>query len=453
MTASQLEKLCRKYALVQRHGQDSHPEVDAQRRHVRRRDLEDGMVKIEAVLHPEEAELIWTMLDHAASRLAREAVAAALTPDATTHGDSAESAGTSEVESSQIESDSVESTGTAEARSCPAESDSAESPAAVEPCCAAAETPVAEQTEWSELTRTDDSAAGSEVAGCSLLDRLLDDAIALRSIEPIAAEAAGELCDSPAPAPSQHEAEARRGQPAQRASVLRDRAAAAFNRADALVELAQEYLRGDRPERSPIEVMLTVPASVLRGEHADPVEVGELGESFLSRGAARRLSCDAGVVEIIEDDHGAPLSVGRKQRTIAGALRRALHRRDRSCTYPGCTNRLFLEGHHIKHWADGGETSLSNAVLVCGLHHRHVHELGYTVELGPDQRPRFRDPQGQLVAVVPQPPSLVDLGWPQIRAANETLAIDANTIAGPWDGTPVDYARIVGHLAAAEGHG
>jgi hypothetical protein len=86
--------------------------------------------------------------------------------------------------------------------------------------------------------------------------------------------------------------------------MLRDRAAAArkaFNRADALVELAQGYLRGDRPDRSPIEVMLTVPASVLCDEVADPVEVGELGESFLSRAAARRLSCDAGVVEILED--------------------------------------------------------------------------------------------------------------------------------------------------------
>jgi hypothetical protein len=236
--------------------------------------------------------------------------------------------------------------------------------------------------------------------------------------------------------------------------VLRDRAAAArkaFNRADALVELAQGYLRGDRPDRSPIEVTLTVPASVLRNEPTDPVEIGEIGESFLSRDAARRLSCDAGVVEIVEDDQGAPLSVGRKQRTIAGALRRALHRRDRACTYPGCTNRLFLEGHHIKHWADGGESSLSNAVLVCSLHHRHVHELGYTVELGPDQRPRFRDPHGRLVVAVPQPPVLVDLGWPQIRAANEPLAIDASTIAGPWDGTPVDYGRIVGHLAAADG--
>src|SRR3569832_2389557 len=73
MTASQLEKLSRKYALVQRHCRDPHPLDDEQRRYVRRRDTEDGMVKIEAVLHPEEAELIWTMLDHAATQLAREA--------------------------------------------------------------------------------------------------------------------------------------------------------------------------------------------------------------------------------------------------------------------------------------------------------------------------------------------------------------------------------------------
>ena len=100
---------------------------------------------------------------------------------------------------------------------------------------------------------------------------------------------------------------------------------------------------------------------------------------------------------------------------------------------------------------DGGETSLANTALLCSLHHRHVHELGFTIELGADQRPRFRDPQGRLVAPVPELPALADLGWPQIRTANEALAIDADTIAGPWDGTRVDYARIVGHLATADG--
>jgi hypothetical protein len=52
---------------------------------------------------------------------------------------------------------------------------------------------------------------------------------------------------------------------------------------------------------------------------------------------------------------------------------------------------------------------------------------------------------------MPEHPAPADLGWPRIHAVNEPLCIDASTIAGPWDGTPVDYPRIVGHLLAAEG--
>jgi Domain of unknown function (DUF222) len=84
MTASQLEKLCRKYAMVQRHGQDRSPHDDEQRRYVRRRDTEDGMVKIEAVLHPEQAEMVWAMLNHAATQLVPE-------PSPRSASDSAES--------------------------------------------------------------------------------------------------------------------------------------------------------------------------------------------------------------------------------------------------------------------------------------------------------------------------------------------------------------------------
>jgi hypothetical protein len=52
-------------------------------------------------------------------------------------------------------------------------------------------------------------------------------------------------------------------------SVLRQRADAAqraFSRADALVSIAQGYLRGDRPDRSPIDLTLTIPESSLRAD-------------------------------------------------------------------------------------------------------------------------------------------------------------------------------------------
>jgi hypothetical protein len=478
MTASQLEKLCRRYALVLRHGQDPHPQGDEQRRHVRRRDTEDGMVKIEAVLHPEEAEIVWAMLDHAAAHLARERdhhpappgrdsaeSGAALCPHATLAVPV--SAPAARDGSEDPTDDSAESLEPANpvARWDAGLDDSA---ASAERCAVGlggGASGVVHAVVSVDVVEDPDAVTASvassqpfpDAGPRSGLDRLLDEIEALRGADAVAQDAVSDLCDvehelgaaAEGRCPSEAASDRRE------ASSLRDRAAAArkaFNRADALVAMAQGYLRGDRPERAPIEVVLTTPASSLRADATlDPVEVGEMGESFLSSETARRLSCDAGVVDVVEDEHGTPLSVGRRRRTISGALKRALHRRDRACTYPGCTNRLFLEGHHIRHWADGGETSLSNALLVCTFHHRYVHEYGYSIELGPDQRPRFRDPHGRWVPAVPELPRVAELGWPQIRAANAALQIDADTIAGPWDGTPVDYGRIVGHLCAVDG--
>jgi hypothetical protein len=406
MTASQLEKLTRKYALVQRHGEDPHPVGDVQRRHVRRRDTEDGMVKIEAVLHPEEAELVWATLNHAATQLARDLASSA--------GDS--SAGHSSAD------DSAASRVTAPRHE-----------AVVNP-----------------LSRVP-AGEGSDGIGDSAASRVAappHEAV----INPLSRNPADEGSDEIGDSAASRDVRELTSRPS--GSVLYqqgDAARRAWSRADALVWLTQGYLRGDRPDRSPVEITLTIPASSLRPDTADPVEAGEMGESFVSVEAARRLGCDAGVVEVVEDDHGVPLSVGRKRRTIGGALKRALYKRDSACTFPGCTHRVFLEGHHIKHWADGGETSLQNTALLCSTHHRYVHEYGYEIELDPDQRPRFRNPHGLLVTANPPRPVMTDLGWPRIRAANDLLAIDADTIACGWDGKPVDYGAIVGHLVATDG--
>ena len=132
--------------------------------------------------------------------------------------------------------------------------------------------------------------------------------------------------------------------------------------------IAQAHVRGDKPDRSPIEVIVTVEARALArpGDPADPSTVACFRDgTCVSPETARRLRCDAGVIEITEADHGNPLSVGRKTRTIPGSMKRALLQRDRTCRFPGCTNRVFLEGHHIEHWADGGQTKLSNMISIC----------------------------------------------------------------------------------------
>jgi len=147
---------------------------------------------------------------------------------------------------------------------------------------------------------------------------------------------------------------------------------------------------------------------------------------------------------MLEDDEGKTIDVGRKTRTIPAALRRALEARDGGCRFPGCTNRIFTDAHHVEHWLDGGETNLQNTVLVCRRHHRLLHEHGFTLERVGEGLV-FRDGHGQEVpAQGPRREVHADLaglagGW---RGAPVTAEVNAPG----WDGLPVDYELCVAAL-------
>ncbi|MCP3670489.1 MAG: DUF222 domain-containing protein, partial [Gammaproteobacteria bacterium] len=89
---------------------------------------------------------------------------------------------------------------------------------------------------------------------------------------------------------------------------------------------------------------------------------------------AKRLSCDASLVTVLEKENGRILNIGRRSRTIPPSSQLALNLSDTSCQYPGCCSTNFLDAHHIKHWADGGETNLDNLVILCRKHHRDLHK-------------------------------------------------------------------------------
>ncbi|MGB3673421.1 MAG: HNH endonuclease signature motif containing protein [Candidatus Nanopelagicales bacterium] len=68
-------------------------------------------------------------------------------------------------------------------------------------------------------------------------------------------------------------------------------------------------------------------------------------------------------------------------------MRKALEVRDGGCVFPFCDRPpSWSHAHHIKHWADGGTTSLDNAALLCSRHHHVVHSQDYRVFIGPDGR-------------------------------------------------------------------
>jgi hypothetical protein len=167
-------------------------------------------------------------------------------------------------------------------------------------------------------------------------------------------------------------------------------------------------------------------------------------------GTFRRIACDASRVVMIHDDAGRILDVGRRTRAISPALRRALEHRDGGCRFPGCGIR-FCDAHHVEHWADGGDTKLDNLVLLCRLHHRAVHEQGYSVELGPDGSVGFRDPFRREVPDVPplpplpEPPVSAAVARSLLSALLEEVDVEVDPRASlpEWDGSRFDLGWAV----------
>ncbi|HXM56641.1 MAG TPA: HNH endonuclease, partial [Candidatus Dormibacteraeota bacterium] len=107
----------------------------------------------------------------------------------------------------------------------------------------------------------------------------------------------------------------------------------------------------------------------------------------------RRLACDASVTCVLVSAEGDPLSVGRTRRTFTPAQRKALALRDGGCVLCG-RPAAWTACHHLHHWIDGGETSVTNGALLCHRCHVRVHEGGYRLVRRPDRTwTAVRDPR------------------------------------------------------------
>ena len=165
--------------------------------------------------------------------------------------------------------------------------------------------------------------------------------------------------------------------------------------ADALVEVARGFLAGGSEASSSsadhYQVMVHVDEAALR-EQASPC-----GCSDYPIESVRRLLCDSSMIPVVEDHQGMPLNVGRKQRVVSPSMKRALRGRDRCCRFPGCDHQQWLDAHHVKHWIDGGETSMANTLLLCGRHHRLLHEGGFSIHANHNHEWYFRNAAGKIL--------------------------------------------------------
>lgn len=177
-----------------------------------------------------------------------------------------------------------------------------------------------------------------------------------------------------------------------------------FTRADAVLAIFESFheRRALSSRRLPrFEVVVQVPRAALEGTSDEPALLPD--GTPISAEAARRISCDSALVRAEIDAEGNPLDVGRRTRAIPSAIDRALRLRDPLCRFPGCTQEGALHVHHAKHWAQGGETKVSNLVRLCGWHHWFVHEGGGSMEIE-GRRFLFFDRKGRRIE---DPPPLI----------------------------------------------
>jgi len=222
----------------------------------------------------------------------------------------------------------------------------------------------------------------------------------------------------------------------------------AARRADALCEMAETYMNNSENSGSTADRYQVV---VHVAANANPGGRQLAGEPSLENGphvtavTSRRVACDCSRTVIKEDENGEPLSIGRRSRSIPSPMRRALKARDGGCRFPGCSNHKFVDGHHIIHWADGGETCLDNLVLLCRHHHHLVHEGGFDCKRSEDGEIWFEDRKKRRLDDFPTAQNATleeSLAWMYQRF--EDKDVSAVTSAAKWyAGERMDWDHAV----------
>ena len=230
----------------------------------------------------------------------------------------------------------------------------------------------------------------------------------------------------------------------------------AARRADALTQVAETYMNNSENSGSTADryqVLVHVGAASAANT---PAATPHLDNGpHVSAETSRRVACDCSTTSIKEDEHGETLSIGRRSRSIPPPMRRALRARDGGCRFPGCTSHKFVDGHHIIHWADGGETSLENLVLLCRHHHHLVHDGGFDCKRSKDGEIWFEDRKTRRLNERPVPESTTleeSLAW--MYRKHEKAGITPESCTAKWyAGEQMDWDHAVSLMFTPEAPG
>lgn len=98
----------------------------------------------------------------------------------------------------------------------------------------------------------------------------------------------------------------------------------------------------------------------------------------ISASEARRLACSAAIIPVVLGGKSVILDAGTKARFHTEPQRIVMGVRDRGCTAEGCdVPPAMCHAHHDIPFSAGGPTSVANGRLLCGHHHRRIHDPEY----------------------------------------------------------------------------
>lgn len=196
-------------------------------------------------------------------------------------------------------------------------------------------------------------------------------------------------------------------------------------------QLAAEGVNAGR-SGAPAELVVHVDADLitrLRAEADRELSRGHVDDGpALALATIERLACDGRVRLASHGSDGRTLDLGRSRRRPTARQLRTLVRRDGGCTVPGCGRTRFLHAHHVVFWSRGGETSMDNLLLLCGQHHRALHDLVFSIEGLGRQRFRFRDRDQTVIDYAPR----LHGRTADLDAAH--ALVDGETITPDWYG-------------------
>jgi hypothetical protein len=209
---------------------------------------------------------------------------------------------------------------------------------------------------------------------------------------------------------------------------------------DALAMIVESFLEHGAETRNGgdrYQIVINTDAEVLSRDADGTCELDN--GPALAPETVRRLACDASIVIVTGD--GERVQISDKAPAIPASTRRAVHRRDEGCRFPGCSARAFTNIHHLHHRAKGGSNDLRNLLELCWHHHRLVHEGGWNVRLDDQGEVLAIRPNGNILRAPPPPNTHAQ----HIVDTNHThgITIDPTTCVPRCYGDRLDLDHIV----------